>query len=204
MSHPITSAPLSATEALLRRGFKSVNRFMLLLWRLGFGSWLNAAPGILGRYMVIIHTGRKSGRTYRTPVNYIELDGDLYCTAGFGAVSDWYRNLIANPAGEVWLPNGWYAVKAEDVSAADNALWIMRQVLIASAFAARAAGIDPQRMSDAALQQATRDYRLLRLTRGSARTGPGGPGDLAWVWPATVMAGLLLWLVQRGGQLRRR
>jgi deazaflavin-dependent oxidoreductase (nitroreductase family) len=185
-----TPSPSSA-DARLRRLFKLFNPLMVLMWRLGWGPWLNAAPRILGRYLVLTHTGRKSGRVYHTPVNYATWDGALYVTAGFGAVSDWYRNLQANPTCEVWLPDGWYRATAEDVTGSERALPILREVLIASAFAARAAGLDPLTMGDDELRAATADYRLLRLLRltpGPALTG-GGPGDLAWVgWLAAVVA----------------
>jgi deazaflavin-dependent oxidoreductase (nitroreductase family) len=177
------------TEEALRQGFRSFNRFMLLMWRLGLGRWLNAAPAQLGRYMVIVHTGRKSGLKRYTPVNYAEIDGDIYCTAGFGSVSDWYRNIMANPDVELWLPTMRWTGTAEDVTEQEGALGKLRQVLIASAFAAQAAGIDPKTMSDEELAQATRDYRLVRVRYTGLREGAGGPGDLAWVWgPLAVLA----------------
>ncbi len=64
----------------------------------------------------------------------------------------------------------------------------MREVLIASGFAARAVGIDPFTMSDAEIERLTADYRVIHIRRTAARTGPGGPGELAWIWPlATVL-----------------
>ena len=38
-------------ENKLRQGFKYLNRFMLLMWRLGLGKWLNMWPAGLGRYL---------------------------------------------------------------------------------------------------------------------------------------------------------
>lgn len=186
---------MSTGEEGLRQGFKYFNRFMLMLWRLGLGSWVNGWPTVGGRIMVLTHTGRKSGARRQTPVNYAEIGGDLYCTAGFGDISDWYRNLLANPQVEVWLPNGWWAATAADVTAQADSLPILRQVLINSGFAARAVGIDPVHMRDEQLRAATVDYRLVKVQRAIARTGPGGPGELAWIWPLTTMLLLLyLWL----------
>ncbi len=86
-------------EERLRTGFKVLNKFMLLMWRLGLGWMLNIWPAGFGRIMVITHTGRKSGLRRRTPLNYAEVDGEIYCTAGFGHISDWYRNIMADPIG---------------------------------------------------------------------------------------------------------
>ncbi len=185
------------TQDQLRQGFKQFNRFMLGLWRLGLGPWVNLWPEVGGRIMVIRHTGRKTGIVRYTPVNYTIADGDIYCTAGFGSISDWYRNILAHPEVEVWLPDGWWAGLAQDVSETSTRIPLLRQVLIASGFAARAAGIDPISMTNKQLEAATADYRLIRIQRTEARTGPGGPGDLAWVWPLATMILLPLILLRR-------
>lgn len=175
----------------MRQGFKCFNRVMLTLWRLGLGAWINLWPSLGGRIMVIVHRGRKTGKRYQTPVNYAIVDGELYCVAGFGGISDWYRNVTANPEVEVWLPDGWWAGVAEEVSDARIRLPLLRQVLINSGLAARLAGLYPATMSDEALRQATADYRLIHIRRTQARTGPGGPGELAWIWPLATF--VLLW-----------
>jgi deazaflavin-dependent oxidoreductase (nitroreductase family) len=185
------------TEESLRQGFKQFNRFMLLMWRLGLGPWVNAWPEVGGRILVITHTGRKTGVRRRTPVNYTIADGQIYCTAGFGGVSDWYRNIVANPQVEVWLPDGWWAGLAEEVTDAQTRIPLLRQVLIDSGFAARAAGIDPVGMTNAELDAATESYRLIHIRRTEARTGPGGPGELSWVWPLATMMLLPLALLRR-------
>jgi len=185
------------TEESLRQGFKQFNRFMLLMWRLGLGPWVNAWPEVGGRIMVITHIGRKTGMRRRTPVNYTIADGEIYCTAGFGGKSDWYHNIITNPQVEVWLPHGWWAGVAEEVTDARMRLPLLRQVLIDSGFAARAVGIDPAGMSNEELDAVTPDYRLIHIRRTAACTGRGGPGDLAWVWPLATMILLPLVLLRR-------
>ncbi len=185
-------------EQALRQAFKLFNPAMIWMWRLGLGKPLNAWPAVLGRYIVIRHTGRRSGRVYYQPLNYAQIDGDIYCTAGFGPVSDWYQNILADPHVEVWMAAGWWAGLAEDVSDDANRLGLLREVLIGSGFAAYAAGLDPRNMSDLALSARTGHYRLLRIRRTEARTGPGGPGENAWVWPlATLLLAALLLLRPR-------
>ncbi len=188
----MTSNP--SAEKALRQLFKFANRWMLLLWRLGLGNFGNRPE--TSQVMVLTHTGRKSGLRRRTPVNYTVIDDAIYCTAGFGSTADWYKNIIADPQVEVWLRDGWWAGVAEEVADDDpQRLHLMRQVLIASGFAAPLfAGMNPKTIDDGALAQATASYRLIRIRRSEARTGPGGPGDLAWLWPVAtvVLFGLLL------------
>jgi deazaflavin-dependent oxidoreductase (nitroreductase family) len=193
----MTTESNSTLEENLRQGFKYFNRFMLLLWRLGLGSWVNLWPEGGGQIMVLTHTGRKSGLRRQTPVNYAIVDGDIYCTAGFGHISDWYRNIRANPKVEIWLSDSWWAGTAEDISDDKNRIPLLRAVIIASGYAGIAAGLDAYNMSDDDFDQATRAYRLLRIRRTEARTGPGGPGDLAWIWPLATFILLPLVLFRR-------
>ena len=173
-------------EVKLRHYFRYLNRFMLLMWRLGLARFINVWPTVGGRIMVIQHLGRKTGKVRRTPVNYAEIEGEIYCTAGFGSVSHWYRNILDHPSVEIWLPNGRFQALAQDITGEPNTLPILRQVLISSGFAAPAFGIHPQTLSDDELAAVTDNYRLLRFTR---QQPAAGKADLLWVWPllATVL-----------------
>jgi deazaflavin-dependent oxidoreductase (nitroreductase family) len=187
---------MKISEENLRSIFKKFNRFMLLLWRLGFGSWGNGTS-FGGSIMVIKHTGRKTGLTRHTPVNYAIVNGDVYCTAGFGVVSDWYLNIMTKPEVEVWLPDGRWTGIAEDVTDTENNYLIFRQVLIASGFAGPLFGFNPKNLTDQDLINLLENYRLIRIRKQNALTGPGGPGDLAWIWPVATFGLLLLLLRKR-------
>jgi deazaflavin-dependent oxidoreductase (nitroreductase family) len=157
--------PFTAGERRLRAFFRVFNRFMLSMWRLGMGRWINAWPAGGGRIMVITHTGRRTGLRRQTPVNYAPVDDAVYCTAGFGRRADWYRNLVADPAVEVWLPQERWCGVAEDVSESPDRVPRLRQVLIASGFAAYLAGLNPRRMGDDHLRRLAEEYRLIRIRR---------------------------------------
>ena len=113
--------------------------------------------------MVIKHRGRKSGREYLTPVNYAIVDGQIYCTAGFGSISDWYRNMLANPNIGLWLPEGKRKARTEDISDSPNRLFLLRQVIIASGFAGPLFGINPRKLNDAQLDVVSKEYRLIHF-----------------------------------------
>ena len=194
----MTNQTFPSTDEQLRQGFKKFNPFMIWMWRLGLRRYINACPPVMGRIMVLTHTGRKSGLRRQTPVNYEIIDGDVYCTAGFGPMADWYRNILKNPQVEIWLPDSWWAGVAEDVSEIEDRLPILRQVLIASGFAAPMMGVEPKTMSDAELAEVSAEYRLVRIRRTRPLDGPGGPGDLAWVWlPVTLLLTLIIVLSRR-------
>jgi deazaflavin-dependent oxidoreductase (nitroreductase family) len=188
------------TEERLRQGFKKyLNPFMLTMWRLGMGKWFKVCPEISGNVMVLTHIGRKTGIKRCQPLNFAIVDDDIYCVAAFGGISDWYRNIRANPNVEVWLPNGWWAGVAEDFNDTPARTQLLRQVLIGSGFAAYVAGLNPRKMTDEEIDVESKKYRLLRIQRSAPHTGPGGPGDLEWVWhlAAIILLGLVLFRRRR-------
>jgi len=154
------------TEERMRQAFKKLNRFMVFMWKARMGRLINMWPAVFGRIMVIKHVGRKSGLERLAPVNYAIVDGEVYCVAGFGSRTDWYRNIMDLPDVELWLPNGKFPARAEDVSDSPQRLLLIRAVLIASGFAAYTfGGINPHKIDDAALQELTEKYRLVHFVR---------------------------------------
>ena len=147
----------------LRRVFHAMNPFMVFMLKIGLGWTMNIWPAVSGRIMVIRHRGRKSGKEYLTPVNYAVVDGEIYCTAGFGSISDWYRNMLANPNIELWLPEGKRKARAEDASESPNRLPLLRQVIIASGFAGPLFGINPKKLNDVQLDALSKEYRLVHF-----------------------------------------
>ncbi len=62
-----------------------------LLYAIGLGP-------IYGRLVLLLTTtGRISGKQRVTPLQYEEIDGDIYIGSVRGTKADWYRNIEANP-----------------------------------------------------------------------------------------------------------
>jgi deazaflavin-dependent oxidoreductase (nitroreductase family) len=172
----------------LRLAFRKLNRSMVFMWRLGLGPTFEWAPAVTGRVLVVLHTGRRSGTAYRTPLNFGVVGDAVYCLAGFGEVSDWYRNILAGGGEvEVWMPTGRWMCGVEEVSDHPQRRDLLRAVLRGSGVVAYAFGIPPT-LPDERLDELSADYRLVRFTRHSPATGADRPGDLRWVW--AVLAGL--------------
>ena len=147
----------------LRKVFHAMNRFMVFMWKIGLGKAMNIWPAGFGRIMVIKHRGRKSGKEYLTPVNYAIVNGEIYCVAGFGSISDWYRNMLVYPQVELWLPEGKRLMCAEDISNSPDRLYLLRQVIIASGFAGPLFGVDPKKLDDEQLHKVSKNYRLVHF-----------------------------------------
>jgi deazaflavin-dependent oxidoreductase (nitroreductase family) len=53
-------------------------------------------------FAIVMHVGRRSGRTYRTPVNLFRTDDGRYVIAmTYGADSQWVRNVVAARGAEI-------------------------------------------------------------------------------------------------------
>jgi deazaflavin-dependent oxidoreductase (nitroreductase family) len=53
------------------------------------------ARGGRGPFSLIRHTGRKSGRTYETPVILVEIPEGFIAELTYGENVNWYRNVVA-------------------------------------------------------------------------------------------------------------
>jgi deazaflavin-dependent oxidoreductase (nitroreductase family) len=51
--------------------------------------------GELPGFAIVVHTGRRSGRTYRTPVNAFRDGNDYIIALTYGPETDWVRNVRA-------------------------------------------------------------------------------------------------------------
>jgi deazaflavin-dependent oxidoreductase (nitroreductase family) len=53
---------------------------------------------VIGWIILLLgHTGRKSGKSYYTPLQYEKINGQYYVGAGRGPGADWYKNILINP-----------------------------------------------------------------------------------------------------------
>jgi len=59
--------------------------------------WAGRLPGMA----IVEHVGRRTGRTYRTPVNAFRRPGGFTLPVNYGTGSDWVRNLQAAGGGHL-------------------------------------------------------------------------------------------------------
>ncbi|MGB2963652.1 MAG: nitroreductase/quinone reductase family protein [Anaerolineales bacterium] len=178
---------------VIRQIFKIVNRFFMVpLFRLGLGFFVGNP--ITGYIMVLKTIGRKTSKQRYAPVNYAIMNGNVYCMAGFGKDTHWFRNLQSQPNIEVILPSGPAAGVAEDVTDSKEAVDILRQLLKNSGFAGFLAGFNPYTISDAKLREKTGDYPLVRIRPTGVGSGAADAGGWLWILSLAVTA-LALWLL---------
>ena len=180
---------------LVRRIFKFINTFFMVpLFRLGLGPFVGNP--ITGYIMVLKTIGLKTGKERYAPVNYAILDGNIYCMAGFGTGTHWYRNLQAQPNIEIIAPSGPLAGVAEDATNFAEATVALRKLIKNSGVPGFLAGLNPYSMSDAELREKTKDYPLVRIRPTGVGSGAGDAGGWLWIL-SLVVSVVILWLVLR-------
>lgn len=187
----------------LHRGFLAVNRYFAVpALRAGLGAVFSTP---VGGYLMLLRTkGRTSGQVREAPLGYAIMDGAVYCVAGFGRQTHWFRNIEAEPRVEVVLPGRAFAGRAEEVTDPAEYLPKMRHVLVTLGVVGRGTvGCDPRSASDDELRERTRGLPLVRIRATGIAAGPTDPGGLAWI-PVQVAALWLSWRALRwiGGRCR--
>lgn len=186
----------------MHAAFGTANRwFALPLLRAGLGP-LFSTP-LTGSLMILRTTGRTTGLRREAPLGYLVGDGVVYCCAGFGRGTAWYRNLVADPRVEVALPTAAFAGLAETVT--DEAEW-------ERAFPAyvRALGIvgrltigDVDRLGPDRRRELRLSLPLVRIRPTGIAAGPADPGGSLWVLvQAAWLACLALLLLRRARRSR--
>jgi deazaflavin-dependent oxidoreductase (nitroreductase family) len=66
--------------------------------------------------MVITTIGRKSGKTFSTPIGYL-YDGETLVALTSGSGSNWYKNLKVNPQARLEIKGKAFTARAEAITA---------------------------------------------------------------------------------------
>ena len=171
------------------------NRLVIPLLRSGLGAVIsNPVTG----YLLLLRTrGHTSGRVREVPLGYVVLDGALYCCAGFGSRTAWYRNVLADERVEVVLPGRSFVGRATPVT--DPVEWLRgyRALMASLGLVSRSVLGDVRAIDDATLLATHRSIPLVRITPTAIVAGPFDPGGRAWI------GAVVMWLVMVRAVLRR-
>jgi deazaflavin-dependent oxidoreductase (nitroreductase family) len=178
----------------LYRGFGVANRYLALpLLRAGLGG-LMSTP-LTGSLMILRTRGRKTGVLRETPLGYAILDGSVWCCAGFGAQTQWYRNIVADPRVEVVLASGAaFAGTAEVVTEPALQSRGFRHLIRSLGVVGEWTVGDVSSASDEAIAAMGKGLPLIRIRPTGIAAGPADPGGRLWLMPVLVSA---WWLLRR-------
>ncbi len=189
----------NAALPALHRAFLVVNRRLTApAIRAGLGP-LFSTP-VTGSMMLLRTRGRKSGAIREAPLGYVVRDGAIWCIAGFGTETHWFRNILADPNVECILPT--VAVRGVAERVDDPAEWLPAyQALVDSlGFIGRLTVGDLRRLSHEDLERQREGFPLVRIRPTGIAAGAFDPGGLGWV-PSFVVGG---WLTLQAARLLLR
>jgi hypothetical protein len=176
---------------IIRRILNGLNRFFMVpIFRIGLGPFVGNP--ITGYIMVLKTIGRRTGKVRYAPVNYAIVNDHLYCMAGFGSGTHWYRNLQSQPKTVIITPSGSVKGIAETIPITEEAVHIMRLLLKNSGLAGFFAGFNPYSVADAELLDRMKEYPLVRISSTGVRSGAGDPGGWLWLLCVVVTVAILL------------
>jgi deazaflavin-dependent oxidoreductase (nitroreductase family) len=161
----------------------------MVLWRLGLSP-------IVGRlFMIITTTGRKSGLPRSTMVEYHRLNGTKYVASGFGEISQWYKNIQADPRVTIQTSDGAESVVAVRITDDEELMDVVELFRRADSayfvdFYLRSFDVGPTQEEILAKKDR---LHLLRFDKTDEATPPGPEADLVWLWPMGLLALLIFW-----------
>ncbi len=163
------------------------NRLVGPLLRAGLGAVIsNPATG----YLLLLRTrGRSTGLVREVPLGYVVLDGAVYCCAGFGVRTAWYRNILADPRVEVVLPGRTFVGQASAVTDAAEWLRAYRALMASLGLVSRAALGKVAALDDETLLARHRTIPLVRITPTAVVPSSLDPGGRSWI------VAVVAWLV---------
>jgi deazaflavin-dependent oxidoreductase (nitroreductase family) len=74
-----------------------------------------------GKWPVLTHTGRTSGKTYRTPLDAHPVEGGYLFVLVYGSASDWVQNILATGTAQLRKDGREVALTAPRVVGRDEA-----------------------------------------------------------------------------------
>lgn len=197
LADPPAEGSWAVAAPVLHSAFKSFNRwFMLPAYRAGLGPWVSTPFG--GWILVLRVRGRRSGVTRETPLNYLIGDGAVWIMAGFGRRTDWYRNLLADPAVDVRLPGRRFAGSAEEVLDPAIRARVIPRLVRATGLPGTMVVPSPWTTPDEDILDATAFVPLIRIRMRDGtvlEAGRDDPGGHAWLWRQALLlaASVLGW-----------
>jgi deazaflavin-dependent oxidoreductase (nitroreductase family) len=176
-------------------GFTAFNKYVSVpALEMGLGRYMSNP---LTGYLMILRThGRKSGQMRDAPLGYTIVDNHVYCIAGFGRPTHWFRNILADPNVEVILPSRAFSGVAEEVTDSKERRRALVALLRSMGVIAGMVGMgNPWRDSPEEIERKCEGMPLVRVRATGIAAGPDDPGGRYWLVPLAAGAVLaVLWL----------
>jgi deazaflavin-dependent oxidoreductase (nitroreductase family) len=172
--------------------FKHANRWLAVPFhRAGLAAWLGSP--LTGCQLLLTTTGRRTRQRRDAPLGYLVADGAAWVMAGYGPTTQWYRNLLADPAVEVLMPaRAPFRARAEEVRDPAIRARIVPPLVRSMGIPGSSIGTNVLSAPDERIVELVAWVPLVRLTPEGPPLvpGPDDPGGNGWVWRQLLAVGL--------------
>jgi deazaflavin-dependent oxidoreductase (nitroreductase family) len=112
--------------------------------------------------MALTHRGRKTGKSYATPVAFLR-DGSDIIALNNGGISNWFKNVLAAGEAEIDIQGEHLRVKARAIDDAEEIAHVFKLYRATSKAFARTFRVSPH-ASESELEAARDRFRYVRLS----------------------------------------
>jgi deazaflavin-dependent oxidoreductase (nitroreductase family) len=177
----------------------------LIWWRMGLGPLLSH-EALAGNKMLALTTwGRKSQSPRHTMLSFVVAGERIYVCSGWGAKSDWYKNILANPEVTLQVGRRVYSARARRVREIDEFQQIAQEMFatggdthFGSWLRSYGIEIDQQDM----IEKGER-LHLVAFDKSEGECPPPMRVDLKWIWGVIGLIPICVWLAMRKNTRKR-
>lgn len=148
--------------------------------------------------LAITTRGRKSGKPRHTLLSYVSVDEKEYVCSGWGARSDWYKNILADPRVTIQVGNRTYYAQAYRLQDLDEFIMITNEMFKTGGDSHFEPWLESFGIEFTSEDMIAKQERLhiVGFWKSNGEGPPALPTDLIWIWGLLLLfIGGLFWLV---------
>jgi len=162
---------------------------------MGLGKILSHKALSGNKMLVLSSWGRKSHKPRHTMLSYVIVGEREYVSSGWGARTDWYKNILANPHVTVQVGGRVYSARARRVQDISETTKIAQEMFATGGDTHFVSWLESFGIAND-LQDVIdkRDRLVLVAFDKSEESGPPPmPADLKWIWGVMLFVLICIW-----------
>ncbi|MFH0960249.1 MAG: nitroreductase family deazaflavin-dependent oxidoreductase [Pseudomonadota bacterium] len=171
----------------------------LIWWRMGLGKLLSHKALSGSKMLVLTSWGRISQKPRHTMLSYVLVGEREYVCSGWGARTDWYKNILVNPHVTVQVGQKVYGAKARRVQDNDEYKKIAQEMFETDGDTHFVSWLESFGIEYNLQDMIDKKDRLclVAFDKSEETSPPPMPIDLIWIWGVMILIIISIWLWAR-------
>ena len=168
----------------------------LIWWRMGLGKILSHKALSGSKMLVLSSWGRKSQKPRHTMLSYVLVGENEYVCSGWGARTDWYKNILADPHVTVQVGHRIYGAKARRVQDNSEFTRIAQEIFETGGDTHFTSWLESFGIENDLRDVLDKKDRLclIAFDKSEETSPPPMPIDLKWLWGLMMFILICIWL----------